>query len=179
MSNQPKVIIKVFFMEITVKQRKWTIIFLLCLYVAQLIAVACTVSILMKYLLDETSNLPNENILFWLYIIILALDFAVVVAYSVNAARIFSETYVFTDDKLIVKRGQTIKAEIKYCDIEKVRIRNTLNSLNMYYLKQSADGCNQWKTKRFYGDFEPKELDKIKEKLTAFNAENGESIKMI
>lgn len=152
---------------------------MLCLYVAQLLVVACTVSILMKYLLDETSNLPNENILFWLYIIVLVLDFAVVVAYVVNVVRIFKETYVFSDDELIVKRGQTIKAKIKYCDIEKVRIRSAMNSLNVYYLKQSADGCNQWKTKRFYGDFEPKDLDRIKEKLTAFNAENGESIKMI
>lgn len=163
-------------MDITVKKvQSRSVIGFLGIFVAQLLlSVIALCNIFNDWSADVNPFLDSR---LWFYITSVPVYLVGIVLFTISIVTTAFDTYVFTEDKLIVKSKQKVKKEISFSAIEKIKINEYLQSMSIYYRKQLDGNGKKSHLKRIWGYFAKSDLDNIKEKIIAYNIEHGEGIK--
>lgn len=171
-------------MDITVKQAKSVPAFMITLcsigIAGMLISIGFSANEIAKaYSNNQTSDATAFGILIGGALFVIAFAVCAIADVCVTLA----ETYTFTSDKLIKKYKDKIKFEIPYSEIDSLEIDKLFIikgwAMSIHSTKPFVKyGTNKF-LKRVGGYFKKDDLYKIKEKIAAYNAENGESIKII
>lgn len=171
-------------MDVTVKQAKTVPALELSVVVLGLGGLLVLMGFIINVLVKSYSTNDLTDVSLWWFslfvvLFIVALAVAAVIEVSVSIV----ETYIFTNDRLIKKHKKKVKFEIPYSNIETFEIDKLFIIKDWAMSIHSTEpfvkyGMNKF-LKRVDGYFKKSDLEKVKEKIIAYNAENGNSVKII
>lgn len=169
-------------MEITVKQAKTVPLIQLTTVVLGLIAMLVAMGFTINELVKSYDTKASTNILLcWFGIVALLACIALAVGAMAEVCIAIIETYTFTDDRLIKKYKKKVKFEIPYSNINTFEIDKLFLmgwALTIHCKEPFVKYGIDKNLKRVGGYFNKGNLDRIQEKIVAFNVANGDSIKI-